>query len=101
VPAHHSVTLGAPGQRAAARVKNVSEGGLLMTLKKPVAVGSVVSLVIRSADSPRVGLRGEVVRVEPASGRSHPSYDVGVRLLPGPERPAHPILRGAKVPAGP
>ncbi|HKC10781.1 MAG TPA: diguanylate cyclase [Vicinamibacteria bacterium] len=98
--ADQSVTLGAPGPRAAARVKNVSEGGLLMTLKKPVPVGSMVSLVIRPADSPRVGLRGEVVRVEAASGRSHPSYDVGVRLLPNPDRPAHLILRGAKAPAG-
>jgi hypothetical protein len=63
-------------------------------------VGSKVSLVIRSADSPRVGLRGEVVRVEPASGRVHPSYDVGVRLLPNPDRSAHLIPRGAKAPAG-
>src|SRR5260370_21157571 len=88
--ADQSVTLGAPGPRAAARVKNVSEGGLLMTLKKPVAVGGLVSLVIRSADSPRVGLRGELVRVEPASGRLHPRSDAGVRPLPRPAPPALP-----------
>jgi diguanylate cyclase (GGDEF)-like protein len=100
VPAGRSVTLGAPGQREAARVKNVSEGGLLLTLKKPVPVGSSVNLVIRSPHAPLMDLQGEVVRVESASGRQRPTYDVGVRLLPNPSHAFPPIVRALKAPAG-
>jgi diguanylate cyclase (GGDEF)-like protein len=101
MPARHSVTLGIPGRRAEARVRNVSEGGLLVTLKRPVPVGSAVSLLIRQANSPVLDLRGEVVRVEPGRGQERPTYDVGVRLLPIPgERTPHPILRGLRVLSG-
>jgi hypothetical protein len=100
MPGRHSVTPGSPGRRAAARVRNVSEGGLFVTLKKPVPVGSV-RLLIRQADSAAHGLRGEVVRVEPARGREHPTYDEGFRLLPRPGgRSPHPILRGLRVLSG-
>jgi len=55
-------------------VKNLSEGGLLVSLREAVAVGSAVSLTIERADATPVGLRGEVVRIERVPGRrSRPS----------------------------
>ncbi len=84
VPASHSVTVGASGRRAAARAKNLSEGGLLVSLKDPVPVGSELSLVIRTPEAPSLDLRGEVVRVERAAGEEAAGYDVGVRFLDPP-----------------
>ena len=81
VPASHPVTVGASGRRAAARAKNLSDGGLLVSLRDPVPVGSAVSLLIRKPEAPAVGMRGEVVRVERAAGAQGPHYDVGVRFL--------------------
>jgi len=71
---------GGPGEEAAA-VKNVSEGGMLVSLRTAVAVGSSVRLLIESPDRERVGLSGEVVRVERVPGAGEPAYDVGVRFL--------------------
>jgi hypothetical protein len=62
-------------------VKNVSEGGLLVSLREAVAVGSAVSLTIERSDAAPVGLRGEVVRVERVPGEAEPAFDVGVRFL--------------------
>ena len=67
--------------RAAASVKNLSEGGLLVSLRETVAVGSAVSLTIERADATPVDLRGEVVRVERVPGEAEPAFDVGVRFL--------------------
>jgi diguanylate cyclase (GGDEF)-like protein len=79
VPVSHRVTLnGLAGRKAPARAKNISESGLLVSLKKPVEVGSNVSLVIRPTKGASMGVRGEVVRVERAEGKER--YDVGVRL---------------------
>jgi diguanylate cyclase (GGDEF)-like protein len=81
VPTNHAATISAwVGRRAAARVKNVSEGGLLVNLKEPVPLGSKVSLVIRPAGCPPIGLRGDVVRVDEARARGGTSYLIGVRL---------------------
>ena len=66
-------------------------------MKEPVPVGSGVSLVIRKAGAPPLGLRGEVVRVDPVAGRKVPAWRVGVRFLAKPgERPAALVLRRAK-----
>jgi diguanylate cyclase (GGDEF)-like protein len=80
LPAPQRVTLAALGSRAAARVKNLSEGGLLVSLREAVPVGSAVSLTIERGDALPVGLRGEVVRVERVPGESEPAFDVGVRF---------------------
>lgn len=74
-------TLRAGETRADARIKNVSEGGLLVNLREAVAVGSAVSLVIERPDTEPMDLRGEVVRVERVPGEAKPAYDVGVRFL--------------------
>jgi diguanylate cyclase (GGDEF)-like protein len=85
VPASTPVSLGASGRRvAAARAKNWSEGGLLVSLRDPVPVGSAVDLVIRSPDTAARGVRAEVVRVERATGEKAAGYDVGIRFLEAP-----------------
>jgi len=81
LPAPQRVTLATATSRAATRVKNVSEGGLLVSLRETVAVGSAVSLTIERTDETPVGLRGEVVRVERVPGEAEPAFDVGVRFL--------------------
>ncbi len=75
------VTLGTGAARAPVSVKNLSEGGLLVSLREAVPVGSSVSLTIERADAAPVGLRGEVVRVERVPGEAEPAFDVGVRFL--------------------
>jgi len=81
LPAPQRVTLAALGSRAAARVKNLSDGGLLVSLREAVPVGSAVSLTIERGDALPVGLRGEVVRVERVPGEIEPVFDVGVRFM--------------------
>jgi diguanylate cyclase (GGDEF)-like protein len=81
VPASHPLFLeGSSGRKALARAKNVSEGGLLLSLEEAVPVGSKVSLEISSAGGPTTGLRGEVVRVDQTADREA-RFDVGIRLL--------------------
>ena len=81
LPAPPRVTLATGAGRAPASVKNVSEGGLLVSLRQAVAVGSAVSLTIERAEATPVDLRGEVVRVERVPGEADPAFDVGVRFL--------------------
>jgi diguanylate cyclase (GGDEF)-like protein len=81
LPPPPRVTLATGAEPAPAAVKNVSEGGLLVSLREAVAVGSAVSLTIERAGAGPVGLRGEVVRVERVPGETEPAYDVGVRFL--------------------
>jgi len=81
-------TLQTGASRADARVKNVSEGGLLVSLREAVAVGSAVSLVIDRPEAEPMDLRGEVVRVERVPGEAVPAYDVGVRFLEVSGEPA-------------
>jgi diguanylate cyclase (GGDEF)-like protein len=80
---------GGPAPVAAA-VKNVSEGGMLVSLRAAVPVGSTVRLQIESPGREPVGLTGEVVRVERVPGGDEPAYDVGVRFLELPA--AAPML---------
>jgi len=75
------VTLRTGPGRAPVSVKNLSEGGLLVSLREAVAVGSSVSLTIERTEAAPVGLRGEVVRVERVPGEAEPVFDVGVRFL--------------------
>jgi len=85
LPAPQRVTLATDATRAPASVKNLSEGGLLVSLRETVAVGSAVSLTIERTDAAPVDLRGEVVRVERVPGEAEPAFDVGVRFLDPPE----------------
>ena len=62
---------------AAARARNVSRGGLLVSLDREVPVGSGVRLTIRPAVGEALAVRGEVVRVEKAEEQG---YEVAVRL---------------------
>ena len=66
-------------------VKNVSEGGLLVSLRHEVPMGSTVSLVIESPDEKPVSLRGEVVHLARVPGEEEPAFDVGVRFLEVPD----------------
>jgi two-component system, cell cycle response regulator len=82
------VTVATRAGRAPARVKNVSEGGLLVSLREAVPLGSAVSLTIERVGDTPVGLRGQVVRVERVPGEIEPAFDVGVRFLdPGDATP--------------
>jgi two-component system cell cycle response regulator len=84
VPATSPVTVGASGQTTAARTKNQSDGGLLVSLRDPVPVGSALDLLIRPPKARARGVRAEVVRVEKAKGEDEAGYDVGVRFLEAP-----------------
>src|SRR6185436_12909529 len=76
----HALTLRAgPHGPTAAVAKNVSPGGILVLLRRPLAVGSPVTLSLRAPGSAAVTLRGEVLRVDRLSGPRE-QYQVGVRL---------------------
>jgi diguanylate cyclase (GGDEF)-like protein len=81
-PAGRRVTLAARGSKRAAHARNVSSGGLLLSLREPVPVGSSVSIVLRSAGQATVGLRGEVVHVDHVGTGRSSRYEAGVRFLP-------------------
>ncbi len=85
------VRVGGAGSAEAAAVKNLSEGGMLVSLPGAVAMGSGVSLAIECPERGPVRLRGEVVRVERVPGTDE-AYDVGVRFLgPGPGPAPRPL----------
>ena len=65
---------------APARLRNLSDGGLLVSLRREVPMGSAVRLVIQ-AGKEAMSLRGEVVRVERVPGEDEPAFDVGVRFV--------------------
>jgi len=81
VPAPSNVRVSSEGGPTPARVKNVSEGGLLVSLRRKVPLGSTVRLVIEAPDAPPVGFRGEVVHLQPVPGEEDPAFDVGVRFI--------------------
>jgi diguanylate cyclase (GGDEF)-like protein len=89
----HRVTLNADGQVAAARAKNLSEGGLLLSLERPVPVGSPLDVTVRPRGGVPVGLRGEVVRIEPHGVDGHVRYDLGLRFVAEPGGKPLPLLR--------
>jgi len=75
------VSLATGEEKAPARVKNVSDGGLLVSLRREVPMGSAVQLLIEAPGVAPVGLRGEVVHVERVPGEVEVAFDVGVRFL--------------------
>jgi diguanylate cyclase (GGDEF)-like protein len=91
VPVSHPLLLRARSTRRSARAKNVSAGGLLVSLREPLPVGSNVTVVIRAAGASAVALRGVVVRVERV-GHGRGPYEVGVRLV-GQSTEALTVLR--------
>jgi len=90
LPTDHEVTLEAP-VIGDARARNVSKGGLLVSLDRNIPVGSRVSLVIRAAAGPPVAMRGEVVRVDKGA---EAGFDVAVRLVGGGFEPMVLLRRG-------
>ncbi len=69
------------GNSRTASLKNVSEGGLLVTLREPVSLGSSVAVCIERPGSAAFDLRGEVVRVDPVGeGSGEAAFDVAVRF---------------------
>jgi diguanylate cyclase (GGDEF)-like protein len=93
VPVRHRVTVSADGRAADARAKNLSEGGLLVSLATPVPVGSPLDLTLRPRGGAPVGVRGEVVRVERSGSPGRVLYDLGLRFLAEPGAPPIPLLR--------
>jgi diguanylate cyclase (GGDEF)-like protein len=93
VTVRHSVTLGRDGRPRSGRALNLSEGGLLLSVKEPVPVGTPITVTLRPAGLPAMALRGEVVRClkDPANrGR----YELGIRLTNDPlHREALVVLR--------
>jgi diguanylate cyclase (GGDEF)-like protein len=89
----HRVTLNADGRVAAARAKNLSEGGLLVSIQEPVAVGSPLDLTVRPRGGTPVGLRGEVVRIERRGVEGRVLYDLGLRFVGEPGGKPLPLLR--------
>ncbi len=81
VPAQPSVQVSTAEGPAPARVKNVSDGGLLVSLRREVPMGSTVSLLIETPDAEPVGFRGEVVHLQPVPGEDEPVFDVGIRFV--------------------
>ena len=92
VPLSHPVVLQDRTTRRAARAKNVSAGGLLVSLRQPLPVGSKVTLVVRPRGDDSTALRGVVVRVAKAGSDGTRSYEIGVRLL-GESAAALTVLR--------
>jgi diguanylate cyclase (GGDEF)-like protein len=93
VPVTHRVTVRAEGHAAAARAKNLSEGGLLVSFARAVPVGSPLDLTLRPRGGIPVGVRGEVVRVEAHGAQGRVLYDLGLRFLAEPGGPSLPLLR--------
>jgi diguanylate cyclase (GGDEF)-like protein len=93
IPVTHRVTVSAEGRVAAARARNLSEGGALVSVGRSVPVGSSLDVTLRPRGGAPVGVRGEVVRVEPRSGAGRVLYDLGLRFLAEPDEPPLPLLR--------
>ena len=93
VPVTHRVTLNADGRVASGRARDLSEGGLLVSVPQPVEVGRPLDLTLRPRGSAPVGVRGEVVRVERRGASGRVQYDLGLRILAEPGAPPVPLLR--------
>jgi len=89
----HRVTVRQQGPGAAARAKNLSEGGLLVSFARPVPVGTPLDLTLRPRGRDPVGVRGEVVRVEARGAQGRMLYDLGLRFLAEPGGPPLLLLR--------
>ncbi|MGE0453122.1 MAG: diguanylate cyclase [Vicinamibacteria bacterium] len=78
VPVSARIVVNADERRVAARAKNVSESGLLLSVQEPMPIGSNVGLLVHPHGGERIGLRGEVVRV--VANERDALFDLGVRL---------------------
>ena len=92
IPMTHRATIGGASRKIAARTKNVSESGLLLSLKKPMPIGSDLQLVVHPERGESMGLRGEVVRVQADAEQAF--YDVGLRLQGDPTQMRLVVGRG-------
>jgi diguanylate cyclase (GGDEF)-like protein len=90
LPADHAVSISTPPV-GDAQARNVSKGGLLVSLDRDVPVGSHVSLVIRPGGGSPLAMSGEVVRIE--KGREK-AFDVAVRLSGAGFEPMVLLRRG-------
>jgi diguanylate cyclase (GGDEF)-like protein len=79
------VSLSTADGPAAARIKNISEGGLLVSLHREVPMGSAVRLTIEAPGAEPMEMLGEVVHVQRVPGEEDPTFDVGVRFVAPPE----------------
>jgi diguanylate cyclase (GGDEF)-like protein len=96
VPVSHKVTLGAlMARKIAARTKNVSESGTLLSLKRPLPIGGAYDLVFQPLHGRALDMRGEVVRVEPLDPKQA-VYDVGLRFQGDPSRALFLMGRAAQ-----
>ena len=69
------------GRLVEARGRNLSEGGMLVSITEPVPVGCKITVVVRGEDEAPLALRGHVVRLAPRGGRG---YEAGLRLATDP-----------------
>ena len=65
--------------------RNASEGGLLVTAREPVSVGSRIGVVLRPPGAPALALHGQVVRTDPGRNGGG-GFELGLRLLSDPRR---------------
>ncbi len=65
------------GRVIEARGRNLSEGGMLVSMTEPVPVGSKITVVVRVQDDGPLALRGRVVRLAPRGGQG---YEAGLLL---------------------
>jgi hypothetical protein len=93
VPVTHRVTVNTAGHVAAGRARDLSEGGLLLSVARPVAVGSPLDLTLRPRGGAPFGVRGEVVRVEERGAQGRVRYDLGLRFVAEPGGPPLPLPR--------
>jgi hypothetical protein len=89
----HRATVNADGRLAAARARNLSEGGLLLSVGRPVPVGSPLDVTLQPRGGTPFGLRGEVVRVQQRGGGARVLYDLGLRFVADPDSAPLPLLR--------
>jgi diguanylate cyclase (GGDEF)-like protein len=89
----HAVTLGEGRRPRAGRALNLSDGGLGLSVRESVPVGTPITVTLRPEGLPPMAVRGEVVRCQrdpQARGR----HELGVRLANDPlHREALVVLR--------
>ena len=90
----HRVTVNADGRAAAARARNLSEGGLLVSVgqARPGRAVPSTSRCGRAAASPWA-CAARWSASSSAAGRGRVLYDLGLRFLAEPDGPPLPLLR--------
>jgi len=89
------------GRRAPGKGRNMSVGGLLVSLRQPVPIGSAVTLIVRPRETEPLGLRGEVVRVSPLAEGRGTIFEVGIRFLAEASQSQELVLRRVAAAAAP